>query len=345
MRPTFVTIGSRHEAKGPMRRVDKRTVPGKHAPAPRSDEAAVESYFASVGIGGPQDEEIFRQGLRRKHGPIAETIAAAISAREEGEDVDVYVLKNKALPLSIDVTSQYCSRMYKEFLVWFLGAKFPKPRSLLDVGCDNGILTCFYATVYPEAEVVGVDRCEQGIRCARELGVRLNLANVRFEVRNLQSLKGVFPEQSFDLIVSTTVFHEVLRVPEHLPEDSDWSMDAIRIEPGDTDAVDVVTDLARLLHSEAGIWVSMERWLDASSMAWWIRLINEAGLGVIADQGTLLKFRSWDGEQETLPILVATRHRHPSVGSGEPMLAFRVYRDSAENEERYVFPEADGRVL
>lgn len=303
-------------------------------------ETRAESYLRAVGIGGCQDRKVFGERLRKKHGPIAEQVAAAISAREEGEEVDVYALKNHTLALSIDVTSQYCGQMYTEFLRWFLGAKFPKPRSLLDVGCDNGILTCFYASLYPEAEVVGVDKCKQGIACALELAGRLHLRNVRFEVRDLQNLKGVFPDQSFDLIVSTTVFNEVLRVPEHLPEDSDWSMDAIRIGPGDTDAVDLVTDLARLLHSEAGIWVSMERWLDASSLAWWIRLINEAGLGMIADQSTLLKFPNEDQELQTLPIVVATRNRHPTFSSGEDELAFRMYRDIPRDDEPYGFAEA-----
>ena len=32
---------------------------------------------------------------------------------------------------------------------------------------DNGIVTCFYAWYYPEAEVVGVDINKPGIECAR----------------------------------------------------------------------------------------------------------------------------------------------------------------------------------
>lgn len=285
-------------------------------------EKLIESYFRGVGMDADLDRKAFQQRLSAKHGRIADTIADAISAREEGEDVDVYALKNNTLALSIDVTAQYCRRMYEEFLVWFLRARFPKPQSLLDVGCDNGILTCFYATVYPEAEVVGIDRCEQGIGCARELAGRLNLANVRFVTRDLLNLDGVFPDQSFDLIVSTTVFHEVLEVPEDL---SEISIDAITIGPDESDCVKVVTGLSQLLREETGHWLSMERWPDASSLAWWIRLLNQAGLSVTADQSRLLTFCTVDGEQESLPILVATRQRHPTVDSGEPMLAFRMY--------------------
>ncbi|MFQ5960575.1 MAG: class I SAM-dependent methyltransferase [Candidatus Methylomirabilales bacterium] len=301
----------------------------------------MESYLRAVGIGSSQNREAFREALRETHGRIADAVADAVAAREEGGDVDIYVLKNTTLALSIDVTSQYCSQMYEQFLAWFLRARFPTPKSVLDVGCDNGILTCFYATVFPEAEVVGVDKCEQGIRCARELSGRLNLANVRFEVRDLLNLEGVFPDQSFDLIVSTTVFHEVLGVPADVPG---RSIEAITIGPDNLDSVKIVTDLVRMLRGETGRWLSMERWLDASSLAWWIRLINEAGLSMIADQSTLLQFCSWEGEQETLPILIATRHRHPSVGSGEHMLAFRMYGSIAENEEQYIVSEGPRRT-
>jgi SAM-dependent methyltransferase len=281
-------------------------------------ELAVERYLGAVGIGGYQDREVFRERLREKHGPIAEKVAHAISAREEGENVDVYVLKNSTLALSIDVTSQYCNQMYSDFMRWFLRGNFATPKSLLDVGCDNGIVTCFYATVYPEAQVVGVDKCEQGIACARELAGRLHLANVRFEVRDLLSPDGMFPDHSFDLIVSTTVFHEVLEFPEDFAEGTGSSIDPIKTEAADSHAVKIVADLAMLLRDETGIWVSMDRWPDAPSLAWWIRLLNQAGLSMVADRSTLLRFANVDRELQTLPIVVATRNRHPTDGANEP---------------------------
>lgn len=308
-----------------MRRADTRTSGDgdkRNADDSGPMKKLIESYFRKVGMDADLDGKVFQERLSAKHGRIADRIADAISAREEGEDVDVYVLKNNTLALSIDVTAQYCRRMYEAFLVWFLRARFPKPQSLLDVGCDNGILTCFYATVYPDTKVVGVDRCEQGIGCARELAERLNLANVRFVTRDLLNLDSLFPNQSFDLIVSTAVFHEVLEVPEELPE---ISIDPIPIGPDESHSVKIVTGLSHLLPEETGRWLSMERWPDASSLAWWIRVLNQAGLRVSADQSTLLTFCTMDGEQEALPILVATRQRHPTVDSGEPMLALRIY--------------------
>lgn len=263
----------------------------------------VESYLRSVGIRGYQPRKVFWERLRKKHGPIAKKVGDAISAREEGHDVDVYSLKNNTLSLSIDVTSQYHSQMYQKFLSWFLRRKFPKPKSLLDVGCDNGILTCFYARLYPEAEVVGIDKCEQGIACACQLASMLDLANVRFEVRDLLNQEEAFPDQSFNLIVATTVFHEVLDFPEDFPEGRSGSIEEKKNEW--EDSVRIVANLVKRLEDHVGTFVSMERWGDAATLAWWIRLLNRAGLEV--ERSHLLRFYDMDSERETLPIVIATR--------------------------------------
>ncbi len=307
-----------------MRSVDKWT-------KQKGIEPTVESYLRSVGMGEYQDRNVFWARLREKHGPIAEQVAQAISAREEGEDVDVYPLKNTSLALSTDVTSQYCNQIYRVFLSWFCRERFPAPSSVLDVGCDNGILTCFYAMRYPEAEVVGVDKSEQGLACARELADRLHIANVRFEVCDLQDVQGSFPEQVFDLILSTTVFHEVLRFPEDLPESWGGSIGGIKMGSEDSNSVRIVTELVKLLCDETGIFVSMERCPDAEALAWWIRLLNQAGLKMDANRSALLSYHSLYGERETLPILVATRSSEPATDLGDETLALRMYSERVED--------------
>lgn len=306
-----------------MRRADKRTK--------KDTESSVESYLRSVGIGGYQEQDAFWKRLREKHGPIAEQVAHAISAREEGEEANVYPLKNATLALSIDVTSQYYNQMYTKFLNWFRREKFPEPTHLLDVGCDNGILTCFYASLHPRAEVVGIDKCQQGIACARELAHRLQLANVRFEVCDLQSLEGAFPERSFDLIMSTAVFHEVPEFPEDVP-DSECA--SITMGPEDSNCARIVADLASLLRYGTGTMVSMERCAVAETLAWWIRVLNQAGLSVDADRSTLLRYDNMYDERETLPVVVAVRNRHLTVSSVEDIPAFRMYYDDGEENAK-----------
>lgn len=289
-------------------------------------QPAVASYLGSVGLGETQERHLFWERLRRRHGPIAEDVARAISAREEGQDVDVYALKNKTLGLSVDVTAQYCQQMYAAFLSWFLRERFAEPTSLLDIGCDNGILTCFYATLYPRAAVVGVDRGELGIACARELAKRLELANVRFETGDLLEPAGAFPDQAFDLIVSTAVFHEILGFPEDLAENGSGTIHKVPVEPEVSEAAKIVTRLVGLLSDEEGIMVSMERCRDAGGLAWWIRVLHTAGLRIMTDRSTLLEFTDEDRELQALPILVAKRDRQSTVSTDEAALAFQIFQ-------------------
>lgn len=288
-------------------------------------EPAVASYLGSVGIGETQERHLFWERLGRRHGPIAEDVARAISAREEGRDVDVYALKNKTLGLSIDVTAQYCQQMYAAFLSWFLRERFAEPTSLLDIGCDNGILTCFYGALYPRAAVVGIDRGERGIACARELAKRLRLANVRFETGDLLEPAGAFPDQDFDLIVSTTVFHELLEFPEDLAEDGSGTIHRVPVEPEVSEAAKILTRLVGLLSDEEGMMVSMERCRDAAGLAWWIRVLHKTGLRIMTDRSTLLEFTDEDREPLALPILVAKRDRLSTVGTDEAALAFQIF--------------------
>ena len=298
-----------------MRRANKREEQGV-APA-------VASYLRSVGMGGYQEHDVFWKRLKDKYGPIAEHIAQAIAAREEGGDVDVYPLKNVTLALSIDLTSQYYNRLYHKFLDWFYRAQFSAPKSLLDVGCDNGILTCFYATVFPAAEVVGIDKCEEGIARARELASRLKLANARFRICDLRNLEGAFPEQSFDLAMSTTVFHEAVGFSEDFPAGGPG---ATRIKPEGADCIRILAELSRRLRYGTGTLVSMERCADAEALAWWIRVLNHAGLTVDTNRSALLSYDNVYNERETLPLVVATRSRHATVNAVGDVPAFRNYQ-------------------
>jgi SAM-dependent methyltransferase len=93
----------------------------------------------------------------------------------------LYRAKNATWELSRDVTSQHAGRQYANYLTLFASVKEPPAAArVVDIGCDNGLATCFYASMFPEAEVIGIDRCAEGIACAVHLAQMLGLTNVRF---------------------------------------------------------------------------------------------------------------------------------------------------------------------
>lgn len=84
--------------------------------------------------------------------------------------------------------------------------------TVLDIGCGSGALAIWIAKQYPKAQVVGVDRWRGGWEsskrcCEKNAAVEGVADRVSFEDANAASLP--FDDQTFDLIVSNFVFHEV----------------------------------------------------------------------------------------------------------------------------------------
>jgi len=82
-------------------------------------------------------------------------------------------------------------------------------RTALDFGCGIGLLTTYYARQYPETMFVGMDRSPASIRVAQDCARRLNLANVRFEVGDVECAPLTGP---FDLIIAT---HALLQAEQN----------------------------------------------------------------------------------------------------------------------------------
>jgi len=79
------------------------------------------------------------------------------------------------------------------------------PAAILDMGCGTGEQTHAYKRLFPEARVVGLD-------CARPL-VRFGhgcaeAAGVAIEFHERDAAETGFPDESFDFITSTIMFHE-----------------------------------------------------------------------------------------------------------------------------------------
>lgn len=84
-----------------------------------------------------------------------------------------------------------------------------EPRRILDFGCGCGASTCIIATLFPTAEVVGVDLLDQNLRVARERAAFYGFDNVRF----LTSPAGDrLPADigQFDLVFLSAVFEHLL---------------------------------------------------------------------------------------------------------------------------------------
>jgi 2-polyprenyl-3-methyl-5-hydroxy-6-metoxy-1,4-benzoquinol methylase len=79
------------------------------------------------------------------------------------------------------------------------------PRSLLDVGCGEGVLTARWAARNPGCETVGVDLADP--RLQAQWAARAGPANLRFATMQAEAL--AFQDGSFELVSATEVLEHV----------------------------------------------------------------------------------------------------------------------------------------
>jgi SAM-dependent methyltransferase len=84
-------------------------------------------------------------------------------------------------------------------------------RSILDLGCGPGEITCELARRYPDIRFAGIDHSAVAIEVARAHAAKLKLDNVRFEVHDVE---GFVPSEPVDLIVMFDAFHHLLNPQE-----------------------------------------------------------------------------------------------------------------------------------
>jgi 2-polyprenyl-3-methyl-5-hydroxy-6-metoxy-1,4-benzoquinol methylase len=184
----------------------------------------VQQYLDAIGITPRRVVDDFERFVVQRYGAAGAAFLDLSHGRADAtqEEADypqlverLYRAKNASWELSRDVTSQYAGRQYANYLSLFVAAKEPPTAArIIDIGCDNGIATCFYASQFPDAEVFGIDRCAEGIKCAEHLAHMLGLKNVNFIhgdafASGLESRHG----ETCDLVAMTLSGYEALEDP------------------------------------------------------------------------------------------------------------------------------------
>lgn len=272
----------------------------------------VESYFKSIGVGRPKSDAVYvKQGLK-KFGKAFERITAVIGARADGADADPYELKNSSLDLSLHVGEHHASNVWREFASWLVNENLAPPSEVLDLGCENGVLTCLYATLWPEATIVGVERSAAAIEAARELGKRLGLRNVSFEHSDARRFLDANVGR-FQIITATLVMHEFLagtggRKPFKW-EDGYERIEDVTLSSVDLHSVETLKAVGRALTTD-GMLISLDRSPTLASQWWYTQCLEEAGMKVSLSRSYRIDCSGPSGN-ERFPLTVARPVREP----------------------------------
>ncbi len=81
--------------------------------------------------------------------------------------------------------------------------------TILEVGCDCGIISCFLAKTFPEAKIVSIDRCAAAIEIAKQAAKEQGLENIVFLVCDLKDFN-----EAFDTVFSMRTVQQNFKAEE-----------------------------------------------------------------------------------------------------------------------------------
>lgn len=87
----------------------------------------------------------------------------------------------------------------------------------LDIGCGNGALVIQLARNYPKASIIGIDYWGKGWEFSQsdcERNAKLEGVQERVSFQQASASQIPFPDESFDVVISNLVFHEVMDAPD-----------------------------------------------------------------------------------------------------------------------------------
>jgi SAM-dependent methyltransferase len=269
-----------------------------------SANRVVSNYLKDVGVRRYPSFDTFTKYLQRKYGKNRiDELLEMIDRRGQGEDVDIYPLLYSSLELSIDFLG-FETDLHSNYLQWLLSECSDvalNPSRVLDIGCGNGVLTCFYAKHFSDSEVVGVDDSTEAVTCAQELSRRLGLTNIQFMKLNLLDNSSFSQiDTGFDLITAIKVMGTAIQLPdfhEELPLRT-VLRDVAKSAQGES-----LGEICRLLHLN-GTFMAMDRWSGIRSFAWWVCALNNAGFFVDLRASNRIEYFAVGSEKtKRIPVL------------------------------------------
>jgi SAM-dependent methyltransferase len=196
--------------------------------------------------------------------------------------------------------------VWREFASWLVNENLPSPSDVLDLGCENGVLTCLYATLWPDAKVIGLDRSAAAVVAARELANRLGLQNVFFEQSDARRFLEVNVGR-FQVITATLLMHEFLE-GTHARKPFTWETEYTRMEDialtgADLYAIENLKAVGKAL-SSGGTFISLDRSPYLATRWWYTQCVEDAGLKVSMARSYVIE-SSGPAGAERFPLTVA----------------------------------------
>lgn len=138
----------------------------------------------------------------------ARNLFAAFDAIEMKKDIDHvndrYDFIHSDFDFSMLMTCFQDADIIRNTCAWLNSIRKQFGKTVLDIGCGNGIITCFLASILPESTFLAVDASANAITIAKEIRSRLGLENIVFMNSDYTKLAG----KQFDTVLALRVLDE-----------------------------------------------------------------------------------------------------------------------------------------
>lgn len=192
---------------------------------------------------------------------------------------------NQSLQMSLLASSFYDRVFFRRVMEYLVKQDSYWTGDIWDIGCGNGILTCFLASRHSDAAVTGLELSGNAVRVAKELAERLQVNNVQFTSRKVSGQK-----QCDTLLSCRTVHENVVWKP--LREEPEPA--ALSTEEHTRRHEAYAGELASLV-TDGGYLVSVERYEDNNAYVGLLRALEHAGFCRL--RGTHMQFSCKDGDK------------------------------------------------
>lgn len=212
-------------------------------------------------------------------------VATFLNSRALGQNSDndsFYRLKNKTLAGSLCVSAAFDSGVFRHIGNMLVDNSDLLCGTVLDIGCDCGIVTCFMASENPDTKFIGVDKNELAVNNAKELAESLGLNNVEFVTADVYD---------FDLeekANAVTSFRCLLDITQKQTKGV-----SVIGERGEREAryAEAFSPLAKAVCdnlSDGGTVISVERYTALYGWLGWMSALSNNGANPLSDKCALM---------------------------------------------------------
>ncbi|MCH4007323.1 MAG: class I SAM-dependent methyltransferase [Eubacterium sp.] len=144
-------------------------------------------FITSLAYPIADNESDFRRSLYDQLGKNeADEVTRLLNSRADQkrqdsiDHADFYCRKNDNLPRSLAISIGFEGDLLIRTCDWIDTHPQYTGNTILDQGCDIGLLSLFMAKNFPDKEITGIDRCSEAIGLAKQLKDCLGVENIQF---------------------------------------------------------------------------------------------------------------------------------------------------------------------